>query len=182
MMNFRDTIFPLGRFEIKGKLRVTDPCYKADIWCAGALDAVSGTWEAGIIYVNNAVAVLAARHESSPLAMEAKTINFGAEARKEQGSADWAVPAFRVCVDSGQAGLFDDASYSVRNGRMDEDWYEKVCNITLSDTAGGVLEDGAVSRAGYGDGGYACVYHKNEAELADFVFLLFMDDKGNEDL
>ena len=93
------------------------------------------------------------------------------------------LPSLEVCVDSGQAGFFDDAFY--QNDTVFEElpapgfaigdlWYRHVCDITLSKMSAGVFPYGAVSSSGFGDGGYTCYTHADENGVIDFAFIVFI--------
>lgn len=110
----------VGVIELGDKVRVSDPCYTMDTWCAGTLDNVlfgtyhcysqrsdTGTW--GIRIANIEV-----RHEDY----------LGVEATEVQN--------IDVGVDSGQCGIYD-LDYFIearkdKNGR--DEWYDRVCNKT----------------------------------------------------
>jgi hypothetical protein len=74
-------------------------------------------------------------------------------------------------VDSGQAGVFDAASYrndaaaeAMRTPQVDfvlpirdqdgDAWYEKICRFTLGEDGWGSYDAGVVSSSGWGDGMY----------------------------
>jgi hypothetical protein len=90
----------------------------------------------------------------------------------------WKLQPGEVGVDSGQAGIFSYETYRKDGIEMDipsvgydgknfdwldsisredevgEDWYKKMCKITLSEIGWGTYSNGIVSRSGFGDGGY----------------------------
>lgn len=77
-----------------------------------------------------------------------------------------------VGVDSGQAGIYDLSTFV---GGADDDWYASNLELTLSEpNYGGVLSDGVVSSAGYGDGIYA-VWTLQADGLVIGVWLHFID-------
>jgi hypothetical protein len=87
----------------------------------------------------------------------------------EKGSRELAQEAtddseIDVGVDSGQAGFFDNDRYpdDPRDGEYERQFYEVVCDLTLSDVQGGVIEFGAASSSGFGDGGYTCYVEKDK--------------------
>ena len=45
-MNYKTDLKRLGSFTITGQMRVSDPCYKPEVWCSGVLNAEPGVWEA----------------------------------------------------------------------------------------------------------------------------------------
>ncbi|MBK8989454.1 MAG: hypothetical protein IPM39_25910 [Chloroflexi bacterium] len=39
----------IGEFDVtSGKLRISDPCYDVDTWCAGEVEAANGRWAASV--------------------------------------------------------------------------------------------------------------------------------------
>lgn len=111
----------VGTIELEDKVRVSDPCYDVDTWCAGTLENVlqgkyqcysqdvdAGDW--GI-----RVASIEVRHEDylDVEPTELQDIDVG--------------------VDSGQAGIYD-LNYFIK-AREDKDgedaWYKRVCDLTF---------------------------------------------------
>lgn len=151
----------LGEFEVtSGRLRVTDPCYNKDTWCAGVLDVLNGTWGA---FVETS--------DEGGWGVRVASINiFNKE--YEHKAHSWSLTNIDVGVDSGQAGFFDDAKYP-EDPHQDDAFYDSVCDLTLGPNSGGVLPFGAVSSSGYGDGGYSCYvsYVNGEIVAAKIVFI-----------
>lgn len=188
-MEYKTQLTPLGDFSISGKMRVSDPCYKPDVWCSGTLDTEPGIWEAAVLILDdektggwgNRVAVLAAKHEDCSIPLETITINSALD-KLPPLSKDWGIADFEVGVDSGQAGFYDNDNFIARNGGEDDVWYDKMCDITLSRAQAGVFFDGVVTSSGYGDGGYPCIYHKSIDGKIDFAFIVFIEnDEDDED-
>jgi len=186
---FEGMVTQLGSFELTGTvLRVSDPCYDRDVWCCGTVEnCIPGTWDAAILTKDeepwgNRVAVLSARHSTGP---KHTAINRALCNRTHK----WKHCEFEVGVDSGQAGIFDEAHYKdnsifgadVRPKNSYGDlWYSVCCDLTLSRLNAGILPYGAVSSSGYGDGGYDCITHTNEDGQIDFVFIVFICDEDDE--
>lgn len=156
----------LGTFQVTGdKLMVTDPCYERGTWCQGMVEnALSGTWKGNARYGGEEgdarVSAVEARHESF-----------------RESSGGWRKAAFEVGVDSGQAGIFDEALYPKGGcGVPDESgtFYNRACNATTSDKRGGVIDEGVVTSSGYGDGGYTCEIHSNAKGMVDGVRIVFI--------
>ena len=187
-MNYKNELTQLGSFSIAGKMRVSDPCYRPDVWCSGVLDTKPGTWEAAILVLDNEatggwgdrVAVLAAKHEDSPIPLEVVTINVISDYMTLSILDDWKIAGFEVGVDSGQAGFYDNNNFIARNGGADKEWYDRMCKITLSRANAGVFSDGVVTSSGYGDGGYSCVFHTDVDGKVDFAYLVFIGDEDEE--
>src|SRR5690606_25054488 len=92
---------------------------------------------------------------------------------------------FVVGVDSGQAGVFDFAVYKddesakgKSNFIEDEPWYSTCCDQTLSDQQAGVIEGGAVSSSGYGDGLYTAYYAIDANKEVVAIKIVFMEDEA----
>lgn len=187
---FEGMMTELGSFELTGTvMRVSDPCYTRDVWCCGTVEnCLPGTWDAAILTKDegpwgNRITVLSARHSSGPkhTAINRAMCN---------GTHRWETCEFEVGVDSGQAGIFDEAHYkddSIFNSGLQpksdygERWYSYCCDLTLSRLRAGILPFGVVSTSGYGDGGYECITHKNDDGQVDFIFIVFICDEDNED-
>ena len=143
---------------------ISDPCYDTDVWCRGELTNVrTGIWKAEVgTYVAGTwglrVAQLTVIHESFD--------------KDGEGDLTEHVAPFEVGVDSGQAGIFDAAHY---RGGIDEEWYEKCCAATESDELlAGVIPFGVVSRSGFGDGGYDCIYYTDTDDMVCKITIVFI--------
>ncbi len=186
-MKYKANLTQIGSFELSGKMRVSDPCYKPDVWCCGTLNTRPGTWDAAVMVMDNKmtggwgdrVAVLAAKHEDCITPLDTETINNSTD--KSKVLSPWKMADFEVGVDSGQAGFYDDANFVARNGGDDEDWYDSMCEITLSSAKAATFSDGVVTRSGYGDGGYPCIYRTGSDGLVEFVYVIFIGDESDED-
>lgn len=85
---------------------------------------------------------------------------------------------FSVSVDSGQAGFF------VLNQVPDEDieeeefeeFYDKVCDMTLSSEQYGFGDFGVVSSTGFGDGCYTCYTGENKEGEVVFAKIVFISE------
>ena len=122
-MNFKFELLEnkkVGIIELGNKVRVSDPCYSLDTWCAGTLENVlEGKYNCYSQKVDTGdwgvrIASIEVKHE-----------NYLHIEPTELTSID-------VGVDSGQAGIYD-LDYFARN-REDKDgedaWYQRVCNET----------------------------------------------------
>lgn len=54
-MNYKTDLKRLGSFTITGQMRVSDPCYKPEVWCSGVLNTKPGVWEAAVMVLDNEV-------------------------------------------------------------------------------------------------------------------------------
>ena len=122
-MSFKFDLFDketVGTIDLNTKVRVSDPCYDVNTWCAGTLENVMpGTYKCYSQDVDTGdwgirVASIEVRHEDyldiEPT--ELQNIDVG--------------------VDSGQAGIYD-FDYFVKNRKDingEDAWYSKVCDKT----------------------------------------------------
>lgn len=132
----------LGTIRYGTRVRVSDPCYKMDTWCAGTLDNVlPGTYlcTAEIAHTGKRggfVSSLLVRHANYP-----------------EASPNEPVTGFEVGVDSGQLGFFDEEYFVENTGREDwETWYHEVYKTTSHNMAGTLAGCSCVSLTGHGDG------------------------------
>lgn len=186
-IHFDGEMTVLGDFEMSSPvMRASDPCYDRDVWCCGSFgNCAVGTWEGAALIVDQGdwgkrVAVLAARHKE--LGPDFTSIRDPKVYLMQNG---WVEESFEVGVDSGQAGLFDEAHYqddAVFDGmpkpehEYGDRWYNHCCDITLSDLSAGTLPYGVVSSSGYGDGAYVCYTHVGAEGKIDFAFIVFIED------
>lgn len=111
----------IGTIELNDKVRVSDPCYNLDTWCAGTLtDVLPGEYDC---YMQKTdckdwgirVAAIEVRHKDYP--------NVEPEELED----------IDVGVDSGQAGIYD-LNYFTKCKEIDKNedgaWYLRVCGST----------------------------------------------------
>lgn len=174
----RNGYFPkekMGQITLSGKLRITDPCYEPDTWCAGLIDVKPGqydcyqykhnhVWEPfheGDKYSNDTrVGAIEIRHKSADKPVFNQRLNLA------------------IGVDSGQAGFFDQAYYDEMKTSDEETWYDRVCSVTYDPKdhrqAGTIDNKGFASSSGYGDGGYDCFISKNAEGEVDALLLVYI--------
>ncbi len=164
---------------------VTDPCYSVPTWCQTKLtNVLPGEWIVSMIYDekggsnrNAELYLIHKDHQSSRGLMFDWFGDFG--------------------VDSGQAGVFDAASYrddayaaGITTPEVDfvlpghdlegDAWYEKMCKFTLANDGWGTYAAGAVSSSGYGDGMYP-VYGAEVDGKVVALQLVFIDQSAEDD-
>jgi len=151
----------IGTFECdSGVLRVTDPCYSKETWCAGTVaNCRKGTWIAEIERQNcgswgNRIARLTVTHE------------LGGTGPDEDAG-------FEVGVDSGQAGVFDDRHYP--DDTDDSPFYDECCRLTLAKAGAGALSFGVVSSSGFGDGSYTAKVRRDAGGKCYRICVEFID-------
>jgi hypothetical protein len=158
-----------------GKLVICDPCYSRStlLQMYGnkcIVPAVNGEWKVKVYKDFN----------GNVESVEAFTV-------KSSGPSELRDADFKVDVDSGQAGIFDEAFYPQDNERGDDDYddpqtfYGECCALTLSDDGYGHLVDGFVSSSGFGDGEYSCSLNWNEEGNVDAVIITFLEDEVQDE-
>lgn len=159
----------VGTITLSDKVRVTDPYYDIDTWCAGTLDNVlpgkfecsynqdTKKWFNGGNYER--VTSIEVHHKDYPYI----------EASEYMKDID-------VGVDSGQAGIFDFEMFSdvCSDDELKDRFYNEVCDLTVLETqklgkgyiiipcGNTIYNKGLVSASGDGDGSYACFVGRND--------------------
>ena len=183
----------LGQFELTGSdMRISYPCYEKSTWCSGMIsDCLPGRWDAAVSYLDEGkfgtrVALLTAKH-SETVRSFALCNQFRADDEYIYYQPGWKICNLSVGVDSGQAGIFDDAHYRddhVFDGLPEAEhdfqtvWYSHCCDLTLGKQQAGVIPYGVVSSSGYGDGCYTALRHLNAAGKVDCIAVLFLSDQA----
>ncbi len=154
----------LGKFTLTGDmLRVTDPCYTKETWCAGVIENMKpGEYNAYVAYdADGRVEMLLVAHSTYKNARQ--MANKIAVDDDKIWYQYWKMIDAEIGVDSGQCGLFDeqkvfDATQFTEvpdcGFECDNAWYATCCALTLSSKQAGVVPCGAVSSSGWGDGCY----------------------------
>lgn len=176
----------IGRFNLNsGRLIVTDPCYakEAASHSPGAAfsglveNAAPGEWTGGVTTKAEGrrlvIAELEAQHESHPL--------------QSEPTGEWEPASFIVGVDSGQAGIFDEALYPPgETGQWDGSggFYDRVCTAVFGaydaealsrECPAGSVTEGVVSMSGHGDGGYRCMVYRRADGVCTAVRITFIE-------
>lgn len=167
----------IGTFKNTGPLRVTDPCYTRGEALEYVIEnAAKGEWEATTYtYDSGSWGLRIAEFEivrvNAPMHLD-----------------EWAkVEEATIGVDSGQAGFFVDSLYPQGEtgefGELDT-FYGRACECTCShehpERNAGVVAEGAVSRAGYGDGCYE-LYVRTKGDKVWAAKLVFITAEEEED-
>lgn len=179
----------IGSFEMTGTvMRVSDPCYDKMTWCSGTLpDCLPGQWDAAVAYSDEGdmgirVSILVAKHHNTVRSF-ALCNRVWADEKYTYYAGGWKISDIEVGVDSGQAGLFDEAHYQdegVFAGQpkpspsYGDIWYSHCCKQTLGKHQAGTIPYGVVSSSGFGDGGYTALSHKNTEGQVDAVAILYL--------
>jgi hypothetical protein len=149
-------------FKVTGEIVIGDPCYSVGM--NPVVSAKKGNWVAHVETSNEGawgdrISKILVHHEGFSM--------YGKNVRTETAN---------IGVDSGQAGVFDLASY----GEDGEDIYEDCCRKTLSKKCFGFISGGFVSSSGFGDGCYDVEIHK-EKGVAVAVEITFIGDEQDEE-
>ena len=155
----------IGTIMLSDNVFVSDPSYDTDTWCTLNLKGVmSGNYYCKVKKANcgswgNRVKELIVIHESIK------------DAKK---SIRWEY-VDSICVDSGQMGIYDYEHFSQIDADYErkEEWYDKVCGITLTDAYGIVDAQSVVSSSGYGDGRYPIYINKTD-DLITAIKVVFI--------
>lgn len=171
---------------------VTDPCYTVPTWCQAKLENVlPGDYIATVLFDERGGtgrnAELYVVHKDYQ-----NVTKYGPDGLKWDWYGD-------IGVDSGQAGIFDAASYRddaavVRmvlphsefvlpgDKQPGDEWYTAMCKYTLNTEENwGAYERGVVSCSGYGDGIYPLFAAENEEGKIVAMQVIFIDQDEEED-
>lgn len=165
---------------------VTDPCYSVPTWCQTKLtNVLPGEWIVSMIYDekggSNRNAELFLVHKD----YQGKSLLYDWDWLGDFG------------VDSGQAGVFDAASYrsdsaaeAIKTPKVDfflpgndqegDAWYEKICKFTLANDGWGTYAAGAVSSSGFGDGMYPLYGAEVDGKVVALQ-LVFIDQSADDE-
>lgn len=170
-------------FVSSTRIRVTDPCYErteddSKNCCIKILENVlPGVWQVNMNITSDTHG-WGDRVES--LEIFANAPGHRLDHREQlEGS---------ICVDSGQAGFFDDAFFPKGDvGEYDDlnSFYGLVCNQTLDDDGrtGGLanLGFGVASSSGYGDGEYPLYVSRDDKGVIIGCRIVFIEEDYDED-
>lgn len=158
----------LGKITLGNEVMVSDPSYKAGIWCQAKLNNVlEGDYVVIVQKVNT--------EDWGVRNSKLMVIHQDYENRLDKERVKWIVHPSEIGVDSGQAGIFSMETF--RNDNVDiktpektydgrtfefpveeegDAWYQKMCRMTLAnlESSYGTYTNGVVCTSGLGDGGY----------------------------
>lgn len=160
----------LGSFNLtQPVLRVSDPCYKLDTWCAGSVKAKPGRWHArslvGPTEWGFRTKELQVWHEGEGLSVfDSKDLFIDS--------------AIHAGVDSGLCGFFDESSF-VADVQNDVAYHAMTEVILKSPVEGMILsaQSGVVTCSGYGDGGYPCFVRRNKNDEVIAARLVYIGEE-----
>lgn len=149
-----------GFIILGGKVMVSDPCYEMGVWCQGVIDnMLKGIYKCDLEMCDGVWGPRVSAIQVTHVDYANKFLAYNCE--------------FNICVDSGQAGIFDYGYYEKHhNGKTDDEWYDAICDKTISMHNGTELLDGNtvdelgfVSSSGYGDGSYDCWVAEHDGKV-----------------
>jgi hypothetical protein len=152
--------------KLSDTVMVSDPCYTTDVWCNRILTGVlPGEYLTTVMksdekYWGERVGLLVAVHKIYT-----------------DHTLTWRTFPCDIGVDSGQAGIFSMEGY--RNDELftgeaecgfgkykeGDNWYNHMCDMTLSKEQWGAYDTGVVSTSGYGDGSYRLLVAKYSGDI-----------------
>ena len=168
----------MKEIKLNSKVIITDPCYGLKDYPNPSTNIILDNVKAGTYLTNihysaegswgNRVAALEIIHaDCNPFKEPIEVVNL-----------DLIECIGSVCVDSGQMGIYDYDYYkSVSNeDGVDNNWYDEICKLTLSQEMSGTKDDlCVVSSTGYGDGDYNVYIGIVNGEVA-YIGIIFIDD------
>lgn len=176
--------------ELGPEVMVSDPCYTEPTWCQIKVKNVKpGKYRS-----------FHREHDCGDWGIRSSMIMVVHEDHMED-VLRWRKHPGEVGVDSGQAGIFSYDTYRKDGLEMEvptigydgrnfdwldsmledgngDDWYNKMCKLTLSETGWGTYSNGIVSRSGLGDGSY-CLFtaSKNRKIIAMCIDFAVEEDE-----
>lgn len=177
----------MKQFNLGTKVVVSDPCYDIPTWCQAVIENVLP----GVYYPDvdiedrpgwgRRIGEIRAVHEDY---MGSKI-----------ASINWKKHPADIGVDSGQCGIFDFDHYRNDMESYDlplafgpnwasepgDDWYQRMCSLTLEGIGWGVFPHGMNSSSGYGDGSYDLLVGTNIYGQVVGFQVIFIYDEDEED-
>lgn len=156
-------IIEYGMLTLGEKVRVSDPCYDSDVWCACTLEnMLPGKYKATALLVNTddwgvRVAQLMICHEdyvNRNMPLGCITNKIGVDAGM---CGFWDYDRFKAAKEDENRRRAENSRYT---SPFAEEWMHE---LTENQQQGGILKDGwgVASRSGYGDGCYGLYAARN---------------------
>jgi len=179
----------MKKFKLGSEVVVSDPCYEIPTWCQATLrNVLPGDYVGDVEKTDGSdgwgvrIKSLIAIHEDF----------YG-----NRWNLKWDYNDSVIGVDSGQAGIFnkdfyrDDKhseSYNLPlclgedwSDKEGDDWYQRMCGLTIGDEQWGTTPDGVVSSSGYGDGSYSLLVYRDQERIVGFKIDYIDDEDGYYD-
>lgn len=163
----------MNQIKLGKKVRVSDPCYGTEVWCAGTIDNVKeGIYNVEVEYSDEG---MWGRRVKS-ISVIHKDFNWGTYSVETSD--------IEVGVDSGQCGIYDEEYYNKYHtvDGVDDVWYDDVCEATLSKAQFGIMSNkGVVSSSGFGDGCYNCYIIEDKTGQVVGISVVFIEDEEDKE-
>lgn len=184
------------KIKLGNSVIVSDPSYNTETWCQAKIENVKeGEYD-----------VICKKVDTGDWGVRNSTLS-AIHSSYRDTLIPWEVCPAEIGVDSGQAGIFDISDY--RKDGMDievptvaydgesfekfdrmlpieaegDDWYRKICKLTLGKEGWGYYSTGVVARSGYGDGGYVLYVAKNEeGQIIGFSIDFLVEEIDTEEI
>lgn len=128
-----------------GKITISDPCYGLGTWCqAQDVEFPNGEYDMHYELLDGGYGRV------KEISMVSRTLK-----PTEEDKIEWSELDYDIGVDSGQAGIFDSKYYEEyhyaedSNEEVNEDWYDRVCDMTTEDNCAIIDNKGIVSSSGW---------------------------------
>lgn len=169
-----------GTIRLGAKVIISDPCYEPGLWCCPERRILPGMYNCTV------KRTILKDWGDRTVSIKIEHIKFPNTPCVEELCS--------VGVDSGQAGFFDVKYYNEKAGDskpyegVNEEWYKRVCEITLNNKRpfGTIDGKGIVTDSGLGDGCYWCYAGRNDDGKIVALEIIFLDEyeirEINEDL
>lgn len=155
-MNYEYGFTKVGEITLNNNVVVSDPCYEIDTWCALNIGNMqSGKYSVIINYLPDEITNWGDRVGSLIVIKDEDYLEDLLESSNLLGE---------VGVDSGQMSVYNYEEYT-----NNEERYDSICHKTNHKEAG-VVNNGAVSNTGFGDGFYP-VYSIIDEETCEVIGL-----------
>lgn len=164
---------------VSGTVILSDPCYpksytEGRMKLSGKVNNIKkGKWKVEVL-------------EDEETSRNTEIITYHESYKGHIDSEKWKEFSFSVCVDSGQAGIFDTDIYpdSESTGEYEDrkTFYGKCCELTLNGSNWGIVDKGGiVSSSGWGDGSYPSYYVKKGNEIIAMRIVFIGEDVSDTD-
>ena len=142
-----------GTMKLGDAVRISDPCYSMDVWCAGTLENVKpGEYNCYVVL-----------YDFGELGIRVASITaIHPDFDNDEFKQPPILSDIDVGVDGGVCGIYD-LKYFERN-QPDENWFDRIHEHACHNHFDGHVLDGQafVSSSGFGDGSYSCFVRYND--------------------
>ena len=161
----------VGVFELKDKARITDPCYDKKIGdYVAVIDMIPGKYISYIDTINDNI-------------MGERVSRLSIYNLEYHTYDNDILISSNICVDSGQAGIFQEDYYQEHKANVDteDDFYGTCCRETTEHFAGIISNIGVVSQSGFGDGSYEAYGYKIDGKYVQVSIVFIPEEEDYEE-